>query len=71
MDFSIDQKNETRFCYVLPTNNNEALIEFTLFSKDLLKDYEYEIEINKYIVNLGFSNYIERKRYYSYDLFPV
>ena len=57
MDFSIDQKNETRFCYVLPTNNNEALIEFTLFSKDLLKDYEYEIEINKYIVNLGIGNF--------------
>lgn len=57
MDFSIDQKNETRFCYVLPTNNNEALIEFTLFSKDLLKDSEYEIEINKYIVNLGIGNF--------------
>ena len=57
MDFSIDQKNETRFCYVLPTNNNEALIEFTLFSKDLLKDSEYEIEINKYIENLGIGNF--------------
>ena len=57
MDFSIDQKNQTRFLYVLPTSNNEALVEFTLFSKELLNKNEYEIEIKKYLKTLGINNY--------------
>ena len=36
MDFSVEQNGNTRFMYVLPTSKNEALIEYTLFSKDLL-----------------------------------
>ena len=57
MDFSIDQKNETRFLYLLPTSKNEALVEFTLFSKDLLSNSEYEIEINKYLKSLEIEDY--------------
>ena len=57
MDFSIDQKNETRFFYVLPTSKNEALVEFTLFSKDLLANSEYEIEIKKHLKSLDIDNY--------------
>ena len=52
MDFSIDQKNETRFFYLLPKKNNEALIEFTLFTKNLIEEEEYESEIKKYITSL-------------------
>ena len=37
MDFSITQKNDTRFIYILPFKSNEALVEFTLFSKSILK----------------------------------
>ena len=57
MDFSIDQKNETRFFYVLPTSKNEALVEFTLFSKHLLSNSEYEIEIKKYLKSLEINDY--------------
>lgn len=57
MDFSINQKGNTRFMYVLPTSENEALIEYTLFSKDLLSKEEYETEIESYIQKLGISEY--------------
>jgi lycopene beta-cyclase len=57
MDFSVEQKGNTRFMYVLPTSENEALLEYTLFSKDLLLKEEYEYEIHKYIENLGITEY--------------
>lgn len=57
MDFSVEQKDNTRFMYVLPTSENEALLEYTLFSKDLLPKEEYEYEIKKYIENLGITEY--------------
>ncbi len=57
MDFSVEQKGNTRFMYVLPTSENEALLEYTLFSKDLLLREEYEFEIQKYIENLGIKEY--------------
>ena len=57
MDFSVEQKGNTRFMYVLPTSEKEALLEYTLFSKDLLSKEEYESEIQKYIKNLGITEY--------------
>ena len=57
MDFSVEQKGNTRFMYVLPISENEALIEYTLFSKDLLSTSEYEIEIENYIQKLGITEY--------------
>ncbi len=57
MDFSVEQRGNTRFMYVLPTTSNEALVEYTLFSKDLLPKEEYENEIQKYIQKLGITDY--------------
>ena len=57
MDFSLEQKGNTRFMYVLPTSSNEALLEYTLFSKELLSTSEYESEIEKYIQQLGITEY--------------
>ena len=57
MDFSVEQKGNTRFMYVLPTSETEALLEYTLFSKDLLSTAEYENEIQNYIQKLGISEY--------------
>ncbi|MDI9311285.1 MAG: lycopene cyclase family protein [Limnohabitans sp.] len=53
MDFSVEQKGNTRFMYVLPISRNEALIEYTLFSPGLLEKNEYEEEIAKYLKNQG------------------
>ncbi|MBF7092797.1 lycopene cyclase [Flavobacterium sp. ALJ2] len=57
MDFSVAQKNNTRFMYVLPTSKKEALVEYTLFSHTLLEKQEYESEIKNYIHNLGIQDY--------------
>jgi len=57
LDFSAEQKGNTRFMYVLPTSETEALIEYTLFSKDLLSTSEYETEIQNYIQKLGIPEY--------------
>ena len=57
MDFSINQKDTTRFMYVLPTSKTEALLEYTLFSPNLLKKEEYETGIVDYIKNLGITEY--------------
>lgn len=57
MDFSVAQKGNTRFMYVLPTSSTEALIEYTLFSHRLLKKEEYEIEIVNYINDLGITDF--------------
>lgn len=57
MDFSVKQKGNTRFMYVLPTSSTEALLEYTLFSKNLLSKEEYESEIQKYLKNLGITEY--------------
>lgn len=57
MDFSVAQKGNTRFMYALPTSSTEALLEYTLFSHQLLKKEEYEQEIEKYIRKLGIQDY--------------
>lgn len=64
MDFSVAQKGNTRFMYVLPFSETEALVEYTLFSKDLLPEKEYEDEIKKYLEKLRITNYelIEKER---------
>ncbi len=57
MDFSVEQKGNTRFMYVLPTSKNEALIEYTLFSHSHLETEEYESEIEIYLKKIGVKNY--------------
>ena len=58
MDFSVEQKGNTRFMYLLPFSKNKALIEYTLFSETVLKKEEYEQEIKNYITQLGITEYV-------------
>ncbi|MCK0190477.1 lycopene cyclase family protein [Arenibacter sp. F20364] len=51
MDFSIPQHGNTRFMYVLPFTETEALIEYTLFSENVLARSEYEEPIKSYLKN--------------------
>ena len=51
MDFSVSQKGNTRFMYVLPFKEDVALVEYTLFSEHLLPKTEYETAIKDYIEN--------------------
>ena len=57
MDFSVAQKGNTRFMYVLPTSPTEALLEPTLFSHKLLQRAEYEAEIERYAQELGIKSF--------------
>ncbi|MGY8909594.1 MAG: lycopene cyclase family protein [Flavobacteriales bacterium] len=57
MDFSVEQKENTRFMYVLPYKKNEALFEYTLFSADLLPYDEYKVAIEKYLLEKGITDY--------------
>lgn len=62
MDFNIPQDQQTRFLYILPQDDQHALVEYTLFSKELLAKEEYEEGIQKYLAEIGVTNYtIEEK----------
>ncbi len=52
MDFRISQEHGTAFCYVLPTTDKTALVEYTLFTPSLLKEEEYEAGLKNYIENI-------------------
>ncbi|GLU56138.1 lycopene cyclase family protein [Dyadobacter frigoris] len=49
MDFRTTQENGTTFFYTLPFNQNEIFVEYTLFSKSLLKPEEYNSKIKIYL----------------------
>ena len=48
MDFRVAQHGDTRFVYVLPLSDREALVEYTVFSPKLLEKTEYEAELRQY-----------------------
>jgi len=52
MDFRINQSSGTAFCYVLPFNSKKALIEYTLFSPQLLQQEEYDEGLRSYIADV-------------------
>lgn len=63
MDFSVPQKGNTRFMYVLPFSATEALVEYTLFSGETLPEQEYEEAIVSYLnENLKSSDYTITKK---------
>ena len=49
MDFRISQKHGTAFVYVLPFSDDTALVEYTMFTKQLLTEEEYVKELRHYI----------------------
>jgi len=52
MDFRVHQKAGTTFAYVLPFSPTTALVEYTLFTKTLLKPETYDTELKNYIENI-------------------
>lgn len=58
MDFSVSQHRQARFGYVLPFNDKMALVEFTIFSEELLSSQEYDALLKDYTEsNLGITDY--------------
>ncbi len=48
-DFRTPQRETCRFLYILPFSDTEALVEYTLFSHDLLTEEEYTAALVEYI----------------------
>jgi lycopene beta-cyclase len=58
MDFRVAQNRGTAFVYVLPLSSTRALIEYTLFSENILSSGEYDKELKLYIEKfLELNNY--------------
>ena len=49
MDFRPGQQHGTTFVYVLPLSSTRALVEYTLFTRDLLRPEQYEAGLKDYI----------------------
>jgi lycopene beta-cyclase len=54
MDFRTSQQHGTSFVYVMPFSPNMALIEYTLFTAELLYPNQYDEGLRKYIQNFVF-----------------
>ncbi|WP_340153409.1 lycopene cyclase family protein [uncultured Marivirga sp.] len=59
MDMQVPEvKGGLSFAYILPTSEDQALVEFTLFSADLWTKEEYETALKNYIhQNLGLQDF--------------
>lgn len=49
MDFRVSQQAGTTFVYVLPVSKRKALVEYTLFSANLLPQASYDTALHNYI----------------------
>ena len=57
MNFNVPQKGNTRFMYVLPLDANTALLEYTLFSKNVLERKEYLKAISTFLKQVPTGGY--------------
>lgn len=58
MDFRVGQNNGTTFVYVLPLSSTKALVEYTLFTKNLLPPGDYDAGLKNYVEKfLGLRDY--------------
>ena len=51
MDFNVPQQGATAFMYQLPLNEKEALVEYTIFSDNVLSIAEYDKVLDTYLAN--------------------
>jgi lycopene beta-cyclase len=49
MDFRVEQENEVRFVYLLPFSKRSGLVEFTVFSNNILTPQDYEANLRSYL----------------------
>ncbi|MEI6152274.1 MAG: lycopene cyclase family protein [Chitinophagia bacterium] len=49
MDFNVPQQGATAFMYQLPLNETEALVEYTIFSENVLATTEYDKVLDTYL----------------------
>ena len=64
MDFRVNQDAGATFVYVMPLSSNKALVEYTLFTPDLLHDDQYEQALKNYVADylkLSYYTIIEKE----------
>lgn len=49
MDFRVQQQHGTTFVYILPLSSTSAMVEYTLFTKDLLASHQYDEGLREYM----------------------
>jgi lycopene beta-cyclase len=52
MDFRVPQDQGTTFAYVLPFSETKALVEYTLFTKTLLEQQQYDAGLKNYLTEI-------------------
>ena len=58
MDFRINQEDDTRFFYVLPTSQTEALVELAIFSDKIPASNYYDSYLSRYLTKqIGINNW--------------
>lgn len=58
MDFRVSQEKGPTFVYVMPMSEREALIEYTIFSKEVAEEQDYQAGLVRYCgETLGLRNY--------------
>ncbi len=58
MDFRVDQGDDTRFFYLLPTSETEALVELAIFSPSIPESNYYDNFLNTYLKEeVGLTNW--------------
>ncbi len=57
IDFNVPQQDGTTFMYVLPFTKHKALVEYTVFSKNILQSNVYEQHIQEYLRKQHIVNY--------------
>ena len=61
MDFNVPQQGATAFMYQLPLNEREALVEYTIFSENVLAISQYDEVLDAYLAKaFPGSNYITK-----------
>jgi lycopene beta-cyclase len=63
MDYRVPQHNDTRFVYVLPFDQDRALVEFTVFSPNLLPKHTYDLALRDYLRALTCDYEIEESEF--------
>ncbi len=70
MDFDVEQHGDCRFVYVLPTSPFKALVEYTVFSKSLLHEVDYEKALQIYL-NQKFPNQSYQIEHTEFGVIPM
>lgn len=63
MDFEVPQDGNTQFVYVLPTSENEALVELTRFGQERINSEHAENELAAYILDHYGQVYVHEKEF--------